>query len=280
MNIGDFNRINKKNKIIKRRKKNNRIYKNIHNKAKPVFVLSTGRVGTKFLTKVISNSEKINSYHEPTPELIYYARYAYENQSLNEELKRIIDAARLEYILYSTINNKLYFESNNRITFFANQLEQLYPKAKFIHIVRHPGAFVRSGIRRKWYSNNQVWDMGRIVPFSQDIKWEEMSLISKISWLWNETNKFVETFKNEIPAYKILTIKSEDLFDNHNTINKIFRFIDVKNPYSRKEIKNLLNRPVNAQKINEFPKYKNWSKQQKEELRKYSNLAKKYNYNI
>lgn len=280
MNIGDFNRINEQDKIIKNRKNNNRIYKNIHNKARPVFVLSTGRVGTKFLTKVMSESEKINSYHELTPELIYYARYAYENQSLKEELKRIVDAARLEYILYSTIKGKVYFESNNRITFFANQLEQLYKKAKFIHIIRHPGSFVRSGIRRKWYSENQVWEMGRIVPFDKDIKWEEMNLISKISWLWNETNQFIEAFKRKVPEYKTLTIKSEDLFNKDETINKIFNFIDVKNPHSKNEIEKLLNQPVNAQKVNEFPKYKNWIKQQKEDLRKYSNLAGKYSYNI
>ena len=46
-------------------------------------------------------------------------------------------------------------------------LGELFPKAKFIQLVRHPGDFVRSGIRRKYYSGNEN-DDSRITPLIND----------------------------------------------------------------------------------------------------------------
>lgn len=253
-------------------------FKEIHDKSNPVFVLSTGRCGTKFLTKVLKRSEVIDSFHEPVPELIYYSKYAYENQCENEKLKLIIDSSRFEYIMRSFLNKKIYFESNNRLTFFAYQLNELFPKAKFIHLIRDPRDFVRSGIRRKWYSGQHLWDMGRIKPLNDSINWDHLNLISKISWLWNETNSFIEDFKKSIDEEKMLTVKSEDLFTDINVIKKIFDFIDVPLVYDDQELAKLIEKPVNKQNVNQFPYYEDWNISQKISLKKYVKLANLYDY--
>ncbi len=256
------------------------IFEEVHSKVTPVFVLSTGRCGTKFIAKVLKKSERLNAFHEPVPELIYYSRYAYENQDKLRELKLIIDSSRFEYIMHSFLNKKIYFESNNRLTFFANQLEQLFPNAKFIHLIRNPKDFVRSGIRRNWYSGNNLWDMGRITPKNSLIEWENMNLISKVAWVWNETNSFIEDFKGKIDENKILTIKSEDMFNDIEFIKKIFEFIGIPLIYNDNELKELIEKPVNKQTANEFPYYEDWNISQKISLKKYINIADLYNYEL
>ena len=82
-----------------------------------------------------------------------------------------------------------------------------------------------------------------------------MSQISKISWLWNETNQFIENFKNQVNNSKVITIFSEDMFNNIEVIKNIFDFIEVDNPFKDQEIQKFLEKPVNQQKINKYPKY-------------------------
>ena len=107
-----------------------------------------------------------------------------------------------------------------------------------------------------------------------------MDQISKMSLVWNETNQFIEDFKETVNSEKIITVLSEDLFSKTKVVKKILNFIGVSNPYSNEEIKELLAKPVNKQKQNEYPEYKKWSVKKKNDLKKYAKLASKYNYNI
>ena len=52
----------------------------VFEKSEPVFVLSTGRCGTKLLTKLFETSVSWPVHHEPQPMMNYASRYAYENK--------------------------------------------------------------------------------------------------------------------------------------------------------------------------------------------------------
>ena len=63
--------------------------------------------------------------------------------------------------------------------------------------MRHPGDFVRTGIRREYYRGNEK-DDSRITPLADDEiynSWANLSDIQKIGWLWNTTNDFIENEK-------------------------------------------------------------------------------------
>ena len=140
------------------------LYNIVHKEAQPCFVLSTGRCGTALLTKVFEEHSGIEVHHTPTPELVYYSKYAFENQdSLSSEIKHLVDAARYDQIRSSFLLKKTFVETNNRITFFAQQLAELYPKAKFIHLIRNPIDFIKSGLARNWYSGKNPHDEGHII---------------------------------------------------------------------------------------------------------------------
>ena len=106
---------------------------------------NTLQSGTKFLTKILENYKHIKVEHKGTPELSYYSEFAFNNQSEIDSLKLIIDACRYEQIRNTYLQNKIYVETNNKITFFSEALLRLYPKAKFVSLKRDPLKFVQSG---------------------------------------------------------------------------------------------------------------------------------------
>lgn len=224
------------------------LYGKVHSDFDPVFVLSTGRCGTAFLTNLLQLKKDLQVFHEAYPEFFYHSGVAYKEHLLNnDKVSAIFDVARYELIRNTYIEGKKFIETNNRITFFAHQIAALYPNSKFIHLVRNPTSFVKSGLARNWYSGKSLYDEGRIRPDHSD--WNNWSQIEKILWLWNETNSFAEEFKKGISADRFLFIKSEDLFRSPEVQNSIFDFIGSDRP-SDVSMKRRTSR-----KINEGAKY-------------------------
>jgi len=244
------------------------------------YVLSTGRCGTKLLNQILLISHNSYPVHKPIPELISSSKRAYETLSHNPEIyEETFRASREDYLLHAAVRDKIYIETNNKITFFAPVIKDILPNSIFIHLVRHPGDFVRSGIRRKWYSDNHDYDYGRIHPITNPVneRWDHFNQIEKIGWLWNETNQYIENFKKELPAKRIIFVKAEDLFDNIEVSREIYKFIGL-NDFNEKVISKLIKKPVNAQSKGIFPKYRDWDESAKAQLRAVAKLATKYNY--
>ena len=253
----------------------------LHDTYSPIFVLSTGRCGTEYLTRLLKQNDKLFVSHSPIPEFIYYSNYAYQNfKKKHLELIHIFDAARIETILEVYLRDRIFIETNNRITFFAYAIASLYPKSKFIHLIRHPGSFVRSGIRRKWYQGVDRHDIGRIIPVDDFSDWNRLSDIEKIGWLWNETNTYIDDFKNNLKdKNRVITVKAEDLFNNLEIIKIIYEFVGSEK-YPEKKIGRIANKKINAQTDGNFPKFSNWQSNDKEHLKNICPIAEKYDYSL
>lgn len=249
---------------------------------RPCFVLSTGRSGTLLLNRLLSTASNAIAVHQPKPELIRASRKAYEEISSSPEIfQEVFKCAREELILEAAQKKSVFIETNNRITFFAPVIKKVFPGAVFIHLVRHPGHFVRSGIRRKWYSGRHDHDIGRIVPVQGELKvrWDKLTIIEKIAWLWNETNQFIENFKEKLPDEDLLFLKAEDLFHDPEVAGQIFRFLHLEG-FRLKVARKILQKPVNVQKKGDFPRFEDWSPEEKEKMRAFTPLAEKYGYII
>jgi hypothetical protein len=245
------------------------------------FVLSTGRSGTKLLTKLLEPDIHLDVYHQPSPELIYPSKLAYEYQDQPEALRLAVLHSRYELVRASFLSGGIYVETNNRISFYAPALSQTFKKAKFIHLLRNPGTFVRSGLRRRYYQDHSA-DEGRIAPRSSDPlfeHWGELPQLAKISWLWNETNHYIEMFKQAFPDSLILTIKAEDLFRDPQTTMQIFEFLELEPP-NREMIKKMLRIPVNQEHSDHISEYENWSAADKAVVKSYATLAQYYDYQL
>lgn len=209
--------------------------------AAPVFVLSTGRVGTMLLTRLFELEKGLHIEHEALPEMLYTGKLAYADPSNIEFTKGAFMAGRYEAIRDCQLQNLRYVETNNRLTFFAPAMAALFPNAKFIHLLRHPDSFVSSGIQRNWYTGKTITDEGRIAP-DKDLGIERQQ--DKIAWLWNATNAFIDDFKTGAGKNRTLTVRSEDLFSNAEEAERILNWLDFK--ADKTSIQKVLNRPVNT----------------------------------
>lgn len=239
----------KEKRIINEKKDINffNLSKIVHDEMEPVFVLSTGRAGTMLLTKILEKLEDVIAVHEPEPELSYGSKLAYENWQSNSALiEGMFEGARYEMLRSSFLLNKKFIETNNRITFFAHQIAKLYPKSKFIHLVRQPNSFIISGLNRQWYTGQNLYDEARIIS-NKNSFWENLNQTEKIAWLWNETNQFIEDFKLTIEPDRILTVKAESFFTNIEESQNILKFIQL-NKIGENTLKSIISNKVNSKK--------------------------------
>jgi hypothetical protein len=190
-------------------------------------------------------------------------------------LKELFLSNREQHLRYTYKTGKRYIETNNYITFFAPLLVKLFPDAKFIHLTRNPVQFIKSGLSRYYYTGGSEDDK-RIIPKDKGQGyWENLSQVGKIAWLWNETNLFIEKFKEKYnPNYyhfnfNQLTIKS---------VVELMNFLET--DISEKKIKKFLPQKINVQ-TKVVANTENLIKTKKEEIINIcGHLAQKYNYHI
>jgi hypothetical protein len=241
----------------------------------PVFVLTAGRSGSKFVAELLNLSPGIDAYHEPRPALQYFSNFACHHQHLAETLTRMIDAARMEMVLATYITGKVFVESNQCLTFFAPALAGLFQNAKFVHLVRHPGEFAASAARKGWYVNDTIWEKGRPRPAAAD-SWNGWTLVRKLGWLWNANHCFLQDFLGGLEASRVLAIRLEDMAASVDHAADLFTFCGVGAPARERILERQatkVNRlwidpqePPNMRKDPNFPAYEDWTAAMRTEL--------------
>ncbi len=254
----------------------------------PVFFLSTGRTGTKWFADLFSKNKKTMVFHVPKPDLSVQGVFAYnlfksgrldKDDDLRQSIAEIFLAGREQQLRYSYKTDKQYIESNNYLTFFAPVLAKLFPHARFVHIYRHPGEFVRSAINRNYYTVDDNNKMRRIKPVEGYYynSWENLSQLEKSAWLWNETNLFLEDFKSKISTDRVFSFNFNELTIENVKALARFTGVELKEIAIRKN----LQKKKNVQKKKEFPPYNQWTEQDKQKMIHICDkLAGKYGYNL
>ena len=256
---------------------------------RPVFFLSTGRCGTNWLALLLKNDRQLRVFHEPQPNMGMQGRAVYEifkknefNPSENERrlIREMFLAGREQYLRYSFKSQKRFVETNNHITFFAPSINNLLPSALFVHLYRHPGEFVRSAIRRKFYARDNKENLKRIVPLkdtAEGLAWPEYDHVQKNAWLWNETNRYIENFKAGIPSGKVFSFNFNDLTEEN--VVRLMDFLGAK--ISPSKIHKALGRRANIQRKGTFKSYSDWEQPDKDKLvRICGELAAEYGYEL
>lgn len=260
----------------------NRLPQLVFDESEPVFFLSTGRCGTALITRILNRIPGAACFHAPVPELVYSERQAYqEGLEKFDAYRTAIRAARFELIAEYLVREKAYVETNFRITFFAPHLYDLFARSRFVHLVRHPGAFVRSAVRRGYYEGGYT-DIGRIRPVDGPAHdpWPEMSAFERAAWLWNETNLFIERFKDTADPDRLLTVRAEDLFADPDAALSIIRHCRLPEP-DRRKVRKWIARPVNAQIArSDLPPYQDWDEAKKDDVRRWATCAERYGYDL
>lgn len=262
----------------------------MYNGYAPVFVLSTGRSGTKLAAALLNACSNVSAFHEPRPALQYFTGDSFRNRGDLDMLTRIFNAARMEMILETYIQDKIYVESNQCLTFYAPAIAGLFRNAKFIHIIRHPGDFVRSAIQKGWYMNDSIWESGRIKPL-EETNGGGMAQTEKLAWLWLTVNTFIDEFKTTLAPRRVMTIKMEELTGDVQRAFELAAFVGgaaVSEVVFRDILGNKINaftispnEPPNIRKIPGFPNYSSWEEGQKNKVRRFAgDKAADYGYHL
>ncbi len=249
----------------------------------PVFFLSTGRTGTMWFAKLLAKDRKLAVFHEAFPQLEFAGKYLYEirvhknypHDLVNEFAREMFIAARAEYFVHAYRSQKRYVETNNHLTFFAPVILDLFPSVKFVHVYRHPGDFVRSGLLKGWYAPGHEKN-SKLITHPDPHYWQSLSQVQKIAWLWRETNIFIENFKLTLHGDKIFNLD----FSNKNTekVKQLVDFIGARIP--EHYIAKVMNKRANALP-GKIPPYSQWNDEIKEQVRGIcGDLAEKYGYQL
>ncbi|HLC17243.1 MAG TPA: sulfotransferase [Thermodesulfovibrionia bacterium] len=235
-----------------------------------VFVLSTGRTGTKTLANLLSLSPDIAAFHEPVPKLVKasFDAFMQADKSLAEHWGSLVMYARDDYIFNANLHGKLYIETNNRLTYLASALARAFPDSRFIHLHRNPFEVIYSALRRQWYENHP-WDFARIMPRQGDPfaeSWNTMTALEKNAWYWAKVNELIIAFFQSLPDWRKFTLPSELLFKtDKQTIDALFEFIGAQIPQAM-QIQQVISTKLNAQ--GGAPSLKTWTEQERETVKR------------
>jgi hypothetical protein len=234
-----------------------------------LFVLSTGRTGTALLTRLLSMSPQVDSFHEPAPNpRDYYASSFSHCCQEPARFARILRDLRGSRIGVSRLRGRIYSETSNRLTFFAPAICVALPRAKWIHLHRHPGGVIRSGMRSGWYDGHK-FDMYKIVPGEEDPHykmWRTWDAFAKTCWFWNAANEYALRFSEEVGTERVLSVSYGELIrSDANAARRIFDFLGVPTP-SDGAIQQTLSIRVNHKSDGYFPPYSEWTEQHRATL--------------
>lgn len=254
-------------KIVKKIKRT--VVNNTWKRVKLLCVISTGRCGTMTLTNLLGLSRQINSFHERGALLREYQQQCYESAFHTEEpCAKLIQREKASMFSRSFLARKIYCDTSHKFTFFAPVLSESIENSYFLHLCRHPADFVRSAMRRGWYSTHSS-DVYRIKPTLGSWAfetWDNLDPFEKNLWYWNEVNKFSLEFEGTVNENRYLRVKSEILFDPASGVTRrIFDLLGIQNP-TNEELESVLELKLNAQKTGDYNYLKDWDPGRVEKL--------------
>jgi hypothetical protein len=184
---------------------------------RPVFIISTGRSGSKMLASALAKIPAVCALHEPLPHMNVEAFAHWSDSHTDEVVMARVRQKRRGLIEQVQQNGFVYVESSHYCTHLVSYLHQLFD-ARFIYLYRNGRNFVRSGLERGWYDRQPISarlktiirrrlliNVGnsyldhRLRP-PKELK----TSFEKITWLWVEINR--------IALRELSTIQDQDKY--------------------------------------------------------------------
>jgi len=242
-----------------------------------VFILSTGRTGTKYIGDLLNQLPGVVSVQEPRPSRVLQAWTSafLESKVSRDVMANVLYNKRVKLLGHPRGN--LYVESNHFIDGFIDVLPEVFDNPIVIHIVRDPRTFVPSMINR---GNDHGWKLliNKYVPFfayaPEGVKRSAMTPIERESYHWVGMNRVLADYGAKHPENYHL-FKFEGIFESKN-FRELLSTIGITNEqYSQLK----LDTYKNPSRYNRMPKWEEWSKADQKVLLKICGpLMKKYGY--
>jgi acetyltransferase-like isoleucine patch superfamily enzyme len=186
------------------------------------FVLSTGRSGSQTIARVLSEHPDITCHHEPRTQIIRLATEYAHNVKPVDEIR-----CELQVIYGNSVYpHGKYGESDHRFWNLAPLLNEMFPQAKFIWLIRDGQKVISSWQLRRHYKINsfseiseypaggKVWYYYNLLgnhcgAFSDD-EWKSMDSFQRNAWYWSYLNRRIQQDLQGIPAERWRMVKLEN----------------------------------------------------------------------
>lgn len=156
------------------------------------FIVSIGRSGTAYLARLLDGIPEALVEHEPVPEDALSFRKTFVSPG---EAARYVRRFRQKDISLRVRRARVrsYGEVNSVLRRHVDALSEVFPGAKFIHLVRDGRDVVRSMMARG--SLGRYDDVARgIGPYlvaGEGVKWEGLDRFERLCWYWRKENEFL-----------------------------------------------------------------------------------------
>tara|TARA_R110002072_G_scaffold89232_4_gene199958 strand:+ start:85942 stop:86724 length:783 start_codon:yes stop_codon:yes gene_type:complete len=194
--------------------------------ANPLFIVGTGRCGTRFLHDVLKLEQKVAVHHERYPLMEAFQRYCRWYELDVDSLGFL--AAMDKGIEVDLSRNDFSVESSAYLSFDVDLLQERYG-AKILLMVRSPEAVINSYVNKGWYDRPYIQEDGakalgyqgyeaghhnfsRIAPRGDEfVSWSNLGRVGKLAWMWANFNKKVLDLTGQLPAESVQVVRLEDL---------------------------------------------------------------------
>lgn len=233
----------------------------------PIFILGSGRCGTFQMMKLLETAPDIEAHHEYLFENILKTAVLYRMGVVDKpEVKALLSKTHIPAVYYSKSN--FWVDSSNALPWIVNPLYELFPNARFVHLVRD-GRKVVSSFYNKFnevmYDDRNVeivqdWLINRVnkmEPSPEKKYWRPFPVkgesyseefigydrFQRLCYYWQDCNLTIKSALEALPVKQTCTFRLEDIISQPEELKRFLSLFGI--PYDEKYMM-LLKRPVNV----------------------------------
>jgi hypothetical protein len=184
------------------------------------FIITTGRSGSQSLAQLLDQHPFCRCLHEPHPLLIKLAWERCHGVISDAEIRNILSGYMLSQMFPHRIGLQLYGESDQKLSYFIDILNEIGTVVRFVWLVRDGRDVVASAFARGWYSDNESANLpnlwvkyrirGDLTGDVEKVVWDQMSAFERCCWYWSYTNRQIENQLASLDGKKWLRIRLEE----------------------------------------------------------------------
>ena len=217
------------------------------------FVVSSGRSGTAMLHKALSASDDVEMHHEYMVHIVQpLAVRRYMGLIDSAQAKRVIAKTHAAAVCYSEKDH--WGDSSNKLSWLIPELVELFPHAKFVHLVRD-GRKVASSYFHKLgdecyddrstklfraYANDPLhisapppekkyWWPQPVAGMPFAAEFHRFDQFQRIAWHWCEINRVILESLGGLESERCRTIRLEDMRQSPDALRTLYDFLNL--PY-------------------------------------------------
>lgn len=192
------------------------------------FLVTVGRSGTKSLIDYLRNNSQFFAVHSPQPCLATLGSLLWMSEVEQSSAQWAYFSTREFYLVESYKRGLLFVDGDCKNLPLLPALSSFFPNSKFVHVVRNPVKFIRSGLNRGYYLEKNPIFWGHLCSTSSDLWARDLEdQIRLIAEFWEIGNVIAEEIQEKVGKKRFVTLKSEDMFRNSKEVEKAFNAIGI-----------------------------------------------------